>query len=148
MTRSFSHTGPTQDSRFVFPSFARQIATAEKGKGSQTIATGDLSPIRDFLDVRDVIAAYRLLTKEGTPGEIYNVSSGKPLTIRDGLDILIKGAQCPITVARDEARCRPSDVPFMVGDSSKLQKETGWMPEWNFADTLLEMLEAARKEIS
>ncbi len=148
MTRSFSHSGPGQAPRFVFPSFARQIAAAEAGQGPQTIAVGDLSPIRDFLDVRDVVAAYRLLTKEGTPGEIYNVSSGNSLTIRDGLDILVSGARCPITVARDEARCRPSDVPFMVGDSSKLRRETGWTPEWTFADTLLEMLEAARKEIS
>lgn len=148
MARSFSHTGLGQDSRFVFPSFARQIAAAEVGKGPKTIAVGDLSPVRDFLDVQDVVAAYRLLTKEGIPGEIYNVSSGNPLTIRDGLDILVRGAHCPITVAKDPARCRPSDVPFMVGNSSKLREETGWMPEFEIADTLLGMLEAARKEIS
>ncbi len=68
MTRSFSHTGPGHDARFAFPSFARQIAAAEAGQGPAEILTGDLSAVRDFLDVRDVICAYRQLTKEGVPG--------------------------------------------------------------------------------
>ncbi len=146
MTRSFSHTGPGHDVRFAFPSFARQIAAAEAGKGPSEIRTGDLSAIRDFLDVRDVIAAYRLLPKEGRPGEIYNVSSGRGLTIHEGLEILVGGASCPITLRRDPARCRPSDIPVMIGDNTKLKTETGWEPARDFATTLLGLLTEARKE--
>jgi GDP-4-dehydro-6-deoxy-D-mannose reductase len=146
LTRSFSHTGPGHDARFAFPSFARQIAAAEAGKGPTEIKTGDLSAVRDFLDVRDVIAAYRILTKEGRPGEIYNVSSGKSMTIQEGLEILISGATCPITLKKDPARCRPSDLPIMVGDNTKLKTETGWDPEWDFTATLLGLLDEARKE--
>jgi len=146
MTRSFSHTGPGHDSRFAFPSFARQIAAAEAGQGPTEILTGDLSAGRDFLDVRDVIWAYRLLSKEGRPGEIYNVSSGRSLTIQEGLEILVGGARCPLTLRRDPARSRPADIPLMVGDNSKLKKETGWEPEWDFATTLLDLLAEARKE--
>ncbi len=146
ITRSFSHTGPGHDSRFAFPSFAHQIAAAEAGQGPAEILTGDLSATRDFLDVRDVIAAYRLLTKEGRPGEIYNVSSGKSLTIQQGLEILVGGATCPIALKRDPARCRPSDIPIMVGDNAKLKNETGWEPEWDFTATLLGLLDEARKE--
>ena len=130
MTRSFSHTGPGHDTRFAFPSFARQIAAAEAGAGPAEIVTGDLSPVRDFLNIRDVTSAYRLLLKEGRPGEIYNVSSGKSLTISQGLEILVDSASCPITVRRDPARCRPSDTPFMVGDNTKLKRETNSMPQW------------------
>jgi len=148
MTRSFSHTGPGHDTRFAFPNFARQIAAAETGAGPTEIVTGDLSVVRDFLDVRDVVAAYRLLLKEGRPGEIYHVSSGNPLTIGEGLEILVKGANCPITVRRDPALCRPSDTPFMVGDNTKLRRDTGWEPEWDITDTLSDLLNAARKEFS
>jgi len=148
VVRSFSHTGPGHDPRFAFPAFARQIAAAEAGQGPSEIVTGDLSVVRDFLDVRDVVEAYRLLTKEGTPGEIYNVSSGTPLTIREGLEILASGATCPISVRTDPALCRPSDTPLMVGDSSKLRKDTGWVPEWQISDTLSDLLAAARKEYS
>jgi len=146
MTRSFSHTGPGHDTRFAFPSFARQIAAAEAGAGPAEILTGDLSPTRDFLDVRDVTTAYRLLLKEGTPGDIYNVSSGKPLTISQGLEILVDAAACPITVRRDPGRSRPSDTPYMVGDNTKLRRDTGWEPEWDIRDTLRGLLDAARKE--
>ena len=107
MTRSFSHTGPGHDTRFAFPSFARQIAAAEAGAGPGEIVTGDLSVVRDFLNIRDVTTAYRLLLKEGRPGEIYNVSSGKSLTISQGLEILVDGANCPVTVRRDPAWTRP-----------------------------------------
>jgi GDP-4-dehydro-6-deoxy-D-mannose reductase len=148
MTRSFSHTGPGHDTRFAFPNFARQIAAAEAGAGPGKILTGDLSVVRDFLDVRDVVAAYRLLLKEGRPGEIYHVSSGIPLTIGKGLEILVDGADCPITVRRDPALCRPSDTPIMVGDNTKLRRDTGWEPERDINDTLGDLLNAARKEFS
>lgn len=146
--RSFSHTGPGQDTRFVFPSFARQIAAAEAGQGPNEIAVGDLSPTRDFLDIRDVVAAYRILMKEGHPGKIYNVSSGSPLTIAKGLEILVAGALCPITVRKDPARCRPADIPFLVGDNTQLRTDTGWEPEWNATETLLALLAEARKEFA
>ncbi len=146
MTRSFNHTGPGHDTRFAFPHFARQIAAAEAGAGPAEILTGDLSPVRDFLDVRDVVAAYRLLLKEGRPGEIYHVSSGKSLTIGQGLEILVGGAKCPIAVRRDENLCRPSDTPFMVGDNAKLRRDTGWEPEWEIKNTLMDLLNEARKE--
>jgi GDP-4-dehydro-6-deoxy-D-mannose reductase len=148
MTRSFSHTGPGQDTRFAFPSFARQIAAAEAGAGPAEIRTGDLSSVRDFLDIRDVVVAYRLLLKEGRPGEIYHVSSGKPLTISQGLEILVGGAKCPITVSKDPELCRPSDTPILVGDNSKLCRDTGWEPEWKIEDTLLDLLNTARKDFA
>jgi GDP-4-dehydro-6-deoxy-D-mannose reductase len=148
LVRSFSHTGPGQDPRFAFPAFARQIAAAEAGKGPAEIATGDLSGVRDFLHVKDVIDAYRLLMKEGRPGEIYNVCSGRPLTIREGLDIMIAEAICPISVRTDPARLRPADTPIMVGDNSKLISETGWAPEWDITQTLRDLLIEARRELA
>ncbi len=146
--RAFSHTGPGQDSRFVFPSFARQIAAAEAGVGPSEILTGDLSVVRDFLHVKDVVAAYRALTKEGIPGEIYNVSSGQSLTIQEGLEIMVSMAKCNITVRRDPTLMRPVDTPVMLGDNSKLCDRTGWQPEWDLAYTLGSLLKEARKEHS
>lgn len=148
MTRSFSHTGPGHDARFAFPSFALQIARIEAGHGRPEVLTGDLTAIRDFLDVRDVVYAYRLLMKEGQPGEIYNVSSGSPLTIQDGLEILVGHAGCDIEIRKDPDRCRPSDIPYLVGDSRRLRAATGWAPEWQIEQTLEALLEDARKEVS
>ena len=148
LVRAFSHTGPGQDARFVFPSFARQIAAAEAGRGPREIRTGDLSVRRDFLNVKDVVMAYRLLMKEAEPGEIYNVSSGRSLTIKDGLDLMLGLAGCEIEVSRDPALLRPADTPVMIGDNTKLCKTTGWQPEWDMATTLESLLEEAREEFS
>jgi len=148
IARAFSHTGPEQSARFVFPSFARQIALAEAGRGPTEILTGDLSSGRDFLDVRDVISAYRALAGSDRFGEVFNISSGQCLTIQEGLEILIAQAKCDITWRRDPARCRPSDIPLMVGDNAKLKTATGWSPAHDFRATLGELLAAARKETS
>ncbi len=145
--RAFSHTGPGQDRRFVFPSFAAQIAAAESGRTPPALAVGDLSPVRDFLDVRDVLAAYRLLVDKGEPGQVYNVCSGRALTIQEGLEIMLRGACRPIAVKPDPARFRPSDIPHLVGDNTKLCAATGWRPQHDMQRTLAEILDLARKEI-
>ncbi len=146
--RSFSHTGPGHDARFAFPSFARQIAAAEAGRGPAEIRTGDLSAIRDFLDVRDVVAAYRALVQHGQPGRVVNVCSGTGLTIARGLEILVRGARVPVTVTADPARSRPSDTPRLVGDNARLREDTGWSPEHEIEATLLGLLDEARREFA
>lgn len=153
VARPFSHTGPGQDARFVFPSLARQIAAAERElaagagvSGAGAIAVGDLSPVRDYLDVRDVVRAYRLLLARGRPGQVYNVCSGQPLTIQRGLDILLAAARHPCTARVDPARLRPADIPYLVGDAGRLRADTGWRPERDITTTLQDLLAWARKE--
>ncbi len=146
VARPFSHTGPGHDARFAFPSFARQIARAEAGADPDRLRVGNLEPVRDFLDVRDVTRAYRLLMERGRSGTVYNICSGQALTIRQGLDILLASARAPIAIENDPERWRPADIPYMVGDNTRLTEETGWHPEHDFADTLGELLVQARKE--
>lgn len=148
VARPFSHTGPGQHPRFAFPSFARQIAAAEAGRGPAEILTGDLSPVRDFLDVRDVVRAYRLLAARGQAGDVYNICSGTALTMDEGLRILVSAAAVPVTVRRDPSRDRPADTPRLVGNNRKLREGTGWVPERTAASALFELLAEARKELS
>ncbi len=145
VARAFSHTGPGQDDRFVFPSFAAQIAAAERGEQAPELWVGNLSAERDFLDVRDVVAAYRALGAGGRPGEVYNICSGRALTIGAGLEILLGAARLPLAVRQDPDRLRPVDIPRLVGDPAKLRRETGWEPVRDFPRTLRELLENARR---
>jgi GDP-4-dehydro-6-deoxy-D-mannose reductase len=145
--RAFNHTGPGHDRRFVFPSFAAQIAAIEAGHAEPVLQTGDLSPARDFLDVRDVVAAYLGLMDRGENGRIYNVCSGSTLTIGDGLEILLGLSGAAIEVVPDPSRMRPAEIPRLVGDPSLLSKTTGWQPVHAFHDTLRDLLEAARRQL-
>lgn len=139
-TRAFNHTGPRRGEPFVSSNFAKQIAQIEAGMQEPVIYVGNLDAKRDFTDVRDVVRAYWLVLEKGKPGEVYNISSGKAYSIKEILDILLSMTDKKISVKKDEKRIRPSDVPVLVGDSTKFRKLTGWKPEIPFENTLKDLL--------
>jgi GDP-4-dehydro-6-deoxy-D-mannose reductase len=147
-TRPFNHFGPGQADRFVLSTFARQIAEAELGRIEPVVLTGNLDARRDFLDVRDVVRAYRLLVDLGEPGEVYNIASGIAYRIGDLLDQLIRAASCAIEIRQDPARTRPSDVPVMCGDASRLRAATGWEPLIPIERSLEDTIDSWRDALS
>ncbi|MGH8015835.1 MAG: GDP-mannose 4,6-dehydratase, partial [Candidatus Zixiibacteriota bacterium] len=90
VARSFNHTGPRQNDNFVVASFAKQIAQIEKNGREPIIHVGDLTAKRDFSDVRDIVTGYRLLAEKGHPGEVYHLCSGKAVSIKQILELLLK----------------------------------------------------------
>ncbi len=140
IARSFSHTGPEQTPVFAVPSFARQIAMIERGALERDISVGNLDPLRDMLDVRDVVRAYELLIEHGALGETYNVSSSQPLSMRDILDRLRSMSSVPTTVSSDPERFRPADIGCSTGSYEKLQTATGWQPAYDINTTLADTL--------
>lgn len=142
VARAFNHIGPGQAESFVIPEFAARIAEIER-RGSGTLEVGNLGAERDFLDVRDVAAAYRTIMRKGTPGETYNVGSGTARSIRSLLDDLLKLSPATIEVVVDKGRFRPADIARLQSDSAKLQK-LGWRPSYELTDTLHIILKEAR----
>lgn len=145
--RPFNHIGPGQSEGFVAPDFAMQIARIEAGLQEAKMYVGNLTPERDFTDVRDIARAYRLLMERGEPGEVYNVASGKPHTIQQLLDILLSYSTADIEVCPDPARMRPASVPVLWGDASRLRAATGWEPSIPFEQTLLDVLTDCRQRV-
>src|SRR4051812_27827456 len=121
VARSFNHIGPRQDPFFAASGFARRIADIERGRWAPEISVGNLDAQRDLTDVRDTVRAYRMILDRGLPGRPYNVCSGRAVTIRHLLDLLIERARCPVTVKIDPARYRPNDNPILLGDPSRLR---------------------------
>jgi GDP-4-dehydro-6-deoxy-D-mannose reductase len=140
-TRGFNHEGPRRGPVFVCSDFAKQIADIEKGRQAPVIRVGNLDARRDFSDVRDVVRAYWLALEKAEPGEVYNIASGKCWTIREMLDMLLGMTQVKVKIEQEPSRMRPSDVPVLLGDSSKFQKATGWKPTIPFEQTLRDLLE-------
>lgn len=146
-TRAFNHTGPRRGDVFVCSNFAKQIALIEKGKQKPSIFVGNLSAKRDFTDVRDIVKAYLLASQKCTPGEVYNISSEKTWEIKKVLNILLSLTKAKIKIEKKEERMRPSDVPILLGDSTKFRKKTGWKREVPFEKTLEDLLEFWRKRV-
>ncbi|MCQ4322423.1 GDP-mannose 4,6-dehydratase [Stutzerimonas stutzeri] len=152
VARPFNHIGAHQSPDFVTASYARQIALIEADKQEPILRVGDLQASRDFLDVADVCRAYeRLLTvapQNHDSPKCFNVCSGQSLRVAEVLDTLLQMSRSSITVEQDPARMRPSDIPFAVGDSQRLQRLSGWAPTTNLNDTLRHLLNYWRAEVA
>lgn len=146
--RPFNHFGPGQSDRFVLSTFARQVAEAELLRIEPVVLTGNLDARRDFLDVRDVVRAYRMLVEFGEPGEVYNLASGVAYRIGELLDRLIEQARVTIEVRHDPARMRPSDIPVVAGNASKLRSATGWEPLYSLEQSLSDTIDYWRASLS
>ncbi len=146
-TRAFNLTGPRRGDVFVDSNFARQIVMIEKGQRKPVIEVGDLNTFRDFTDVRDVVRAYWLAMNKCEPGEVYNISSGKTISIKDVLNDLIKISGAKVEVKQDPQRMRPSDEPIIQGDNSKFREKTGWSPEIPLEKSLKDLLDYWRETV-
>jgi GDP-4-dehydro-6-deoxy-D-mannose reductase len=141
--RPFNHIGERQSPQFAISHFAKQIAEAETGK-STSIKVGNLTAIRDFTDVKDIVKAYRLVIEEGQVGQVYNIGSGQGYSMQELLDQLIDQAKVGISVETDPTMFRPVDMPVIIADNTKI-KSLGWEPSIPMADTLKRVLEYWRE---
>jgi GDP-4-dehydro-6-deoxy-D-mannose reductase len=128
MTRSFNHVGPGQKDIFVISSFAKQLVEIKTHDIKRELRTGDTTIIRDFLDVRDVVKAYYQLFKKGEKGEIYNVCSGKGITLDKVISFMADILGMKIDVTINPELIRPNDNQIIIGNNEKIKLRTGWQP--------------------
>jgi GDP-4-dehydro-6-deoxy-D-mannose reductase len=140
--RAANHTGPGQSTDFVVPAFAKQIASIAAGRLEPCIRVGNLDSERSFMDVRDVVRAYRLLIEKGQAGKAYNVSSPGRVPIRRILETLAGIANVTPRIEVDQDRFRKTDMTPLL-DTSLIAKDTGWNQIFELRDTLREVLHAA-----
>jgi GDP-4-dehydro-6-deoxy-D-mannose reductase len=147
-TRGFNHEGPRRGVVFVMSNFAKQIASIEAGLREPVMRVGNLDAVRDFTDVRDMVRAYWLAAERGAPGEVYNIASGRGITIREMLDRLLAMSTVEVRVETDPERLRPSDVEVLLGDASKFRAATGWEPVIPLEQTLADSLDYWRGRLA
>jgi GDP-4-dehydro-6-deoxy-D-mannose reductase len=143
--RPFNHIGPGQSAEFAVAHFARQLVEIERGKRPPLLETGDLSPLRDLTDVRDIVRGYLLLLERGRAGDVYNLGSGTACSMQHVLDRLRSRAG-----ARVEVRCRmdllrDAETTVLRADASKARRELGWSPHFSLEQTLSDTLDQWRR---
>jgi GDP-4-dehydro-6-deoxy-D-mannose reductase len=143
VVRPFNHVGPGQPPVFAVPALAKRIIDA-MAEGRTSLPVGTLTTRRDFTDVRDVVAAYRLLAERGTSGEVYDVCSGVDVEIAEIADRLLALAGTTLTLETDPSLIRPVDIPVLRGDATKLIEATGWSPKIPLDVTLADVLDSFR----
>jgi GDP-4-dehydro-6-deoxy-D-mannose reductase len=145
MARPFNHTGPGQSADFVCPALARQIVAIEQGTQEPVLRVGNVDPVRDIGDVRDVVRAYVALLEGGTSGAVYNVCSGAGASVAEVIALLRTHARVPMRAYSDPARRRAVEIPRIVGSHARITADTGWQPETPLSQTLCDVLDDWRR---
>lgn len=144
ITRAFNHAGPGRGEMYAESSFAKQIVECELGK-REVVKHGNLSTVRNYTDVRDVVRAYRLAID--LPPDVYNICSDNSVEMQELMDLLIKNAKVPITTEVDEALFRPGDFSFKTPSCEKFKKLTDWKTTYSLEETMISVLEGWRDKL-
>ena len=139
--RPFNHIGPRQSPEFALASFARQIVAIERGEQTPILNTGNLAPIRDVTDVRDVVQAYITLMHEGVVGEAYNIASEATYSMADMLNVLLQHTTVTVDIRRQEHLLRAQEVLCVRASAEKLRQSFGWQPRVTLAQSLRDVLD-------
>ncbi len=146
IARAFNHSGAGQNENYVIPSFCKQIAMIEVGQQKPLMKVGDLSVKRDLSDVRDIVRGYRQMAEKGKEGAVYQLCSGKAISIQAVLNKLLKLSHKKITIKIDKKFFRKNDIPIICGDYSKAKKEIRYKPKYKIDNTLLNSLDYWREK--
>jgi GDP-4-dehydro-6-deoxy-D-mannose reductase len=143
IARPFPHSGGGQDENFWIPARSRLLKHV-KHSGGVAVPVGDLTAVRDYLHVDDVAEAYALLLKRGTPGEVYNIATGREVTL-DEIHTRLESLLDFVPKREiDGSQIRREARPYLVGDASKLRTATGWEPRRSLDDILRDVLNAQK----
>lgn len=115
IVRPFNYTGPGQRDNFLIPKLIKHFA-----QNLPAIELGNIDVEREFNDVRMICDAYLNLLSHGIPGEIYNVCSGNPRSLKQVLETLIKITRHHINVTVNPEFVRQNEVRRMCGNPAKL----------------------------
>ncbi|MFA5339145.1 MAG: GDP-mannose 4,6-dehydratase [Candidatus Omnitrophota bacterium] len=142
IARPFNLIGPGQTSQLVCGSIVNQIKDmGPKGRRKGRLLIGNLHTSRDFIDVRDAVRAYWMLMacKKPVAGEIFNVGSGKPHSVREIVKILSGLCGRKFSVEQRKDKVMKKDIPAQTADITKIKALTGWKPEIPIGASLMDM---------
>lgn len=147
IVRAFNHIGTGQRPDFVISDWAHQIVEIERGEKEPKLFVGNIKVRRDFTDVRDIVRAYMLIMEKGESGQIYNVGSGKSISLEELLRTMISlSERKDIAVEVDPDKVRAADIEELVSDNRKLVEATGWKKTIPLEQTLTDILDSLRNK--
>ena len=99
--------------------------------------TPDGTCIRDYIHIADLIQAHVLALDalENEDKLVYNLGNGAGYSVREVIEAARKVTEQEIPAT--EAPRRPGDPPRLVADSSRIQSELHWQPEYPELETIL-----------
>ena len=141
--RIFNSTG-TRKVNDVTSDFTKRAVEAERS-GVYELRCGNLNTRRAIMDQRDLVSALTLLAEKGKAGDVYNISSEHIYQMRDIVTMIEEQIGHELRINVDPALIRPTDEKIIVGDITKLKRDTGWKQNIPMSQTIADMLAYWRK---
>ena len=143
--RIFNSTG-TRKVKDVTSDFTKRAIEAEKS-GVWELRVGNLDTQRAIMDQRDLVKGLVLLADKGTAGEAYNISSEHVYRMSDIVTMIEKQIGHKFELKVDQNLIRSTDEKIIVGDITKIRKDTEWTQDIPMERTIKDMLEYWRKNL-
>lgn len=138
LVRPFNYTGAGQSLNFLLPKIVDHFK-----RRAPVLELGNLNVVRDFSDVRSVVARYRLLLESGLSGESFNICSGRGHSLLEVVQMMRELTGHDPEIRVNPAFVRANEVHRLIGSRAKLDATIGTVPEIPLRDTLKWMLESA-----
>lgn len=135
----FNHESPLRGMEFVTRKIANGVAKIHVGL-SKELALGNLEATRDWGFAPEYVEAMWLMLQKDIPDD-YVVATGQTHSIKELAEasFAVVGLDWKKYVNVDKRFFRPLDVPCLMGDYSKAEKNLGWKPKTGF-NGLVEIL--------
>lgn len=143
--RIFNSTG-TRKVNDVTSDFTKRAIKSEK-TGIWELRVGNLETKRAIMDQRDLVNALFLLAEKGKVGDVYNVSSEYVYQMKDIVALIENQIGHSFKISVDKDLIRPTDERIIVGDITKLKRDTGWKQNITMEQTISDMLDYWRKHV-
>lgn len=159
----FNHSSPRRGETFVLRKIVMGAVRIKRGV-QKCLYLGNLDAKRDIGHAKDYIEAMWMMLQADQPQD-YIVSTGETHSIRDytnyvfdelemhltwegkGVDEIGKHGNI-VVVRIDTKYYRPTEVEFLLGDSSKIRSELGWKPKYTIRKMISEMVDEEMKKLS
>jgi GDPmannose 4,6-dehydratase len=157
----FNHESPMRGETFVTRKITRGLTRIKVGLQKE-LYMGNLDARRDWGHARDYVEMQWLMLQQDKPQD-YVIATGKQYSVREfiqrcadrlemnlswqgsGVEEKAVDRNGNVIVAVDPRYFRPTEVETLLGDSSKAQRELGWVPQTSFDQLIAEMVDCDLK---
>lgn len=136
IARPFNIVGPGAPANVIVGAVLGRVKSALLIDREPVVEIGNLESARDFIAVEDVTDAYLRMVQGESWGEVFNLCSGNPISVRTVIETLFSNSSRPIRLITQPSLLRLSDPSIIYGDSEKARKAFGFRPNVPLGESL------------
>lgn len=137
----FNHESPRRGSNFVTNKVVKGAVEIKLGL-RKTLELGNMDSFRDWGHSKDYVRAMHTILQSPKPDD-WVVATGETRSVREMCQYVFSklGLHYAEHVVQNPKYLRPEELPYLRGDSSKIRRELGWEPIYNFESLMNEMID-------